>query len=96
MDINNDIDNNINNTNYDQIINIDNLQEILQNDEKYTEKCSHEHAINEDINNSPICPQKKSINYNILKDNITTLKADMITVKNFMMQEIFNITKLYR
>ena len=93
MDINNDIGNNINNTNYNQIINIDNLQEILQNDEKYTDKCSHEPAINEDFN-SPIGPQKKSINYNILEDNITTLKADMITMKNFMQQEIFSITKL--
>ena len=31
-------------------------------------------------------------NYNILEDNITTLKADITAVKNFMMQEIFNIT----
>ena len=29
----------------------------------------------------------------MLEDNITTLKADMIAMKNFVMQEIFNITQ---
>ena len=29
----------------------------------------------------------------MLEDNITTLKADMIVMKNFMMQEIINITQ---
>ena len=62
------------------------------NDEKYTEQCSREPAINEDIN-TPTGLQKKRSNYNILQDNITTLKADMIAMKNFMMQEIFNLTQ---
>ena len=29
----------------------------------------------------------------MLEDNITTLKADMIVMKNFIMQEIINITQ---
>ena len=37
--------------------------------------------------------QNKRSNYNTLEDNITTLKADMIVMKNFMMQEIINITQ---
>ena len=37
--------------------------------------------------------QNKRSNYNTLEDNITTLKADMIVMKNFMMQEIINVTQ---
>ena len=37
--------------------------------------------------------QNKRSNHNTLEDNITTLKGDMIVVKNFMMQEIINITQ---
>ena len=37
--------------------------------------------------------QNKRSNHNTLEDNITTLKADMIVMKNFMMQEIINITQ---
>ena len=92
--MNDDIDNNTNNTNGDQIANIDNSQELTintsDNDDKSTEQCSRELAINEDIN-TPIGLQKKRGNYNILEDNITTLKADMIAMKNFMMPEIFDI-----
>ena len=36
--------------------------------------------------------QNKSSNYNVLEYNITTIKADMISMKNFMMQDIFKIT----
>ena len=36
--------------------------------------------------------QNKRINYDMLEDNITTLKADKIAMKNFR-QEIFNITQ---
>ena len=92
--LNNDIDSNTDN--HDQFKNIDNSQEptinTSDNDEKSTERCSREPAINEDIN-TPSSLQNKRNNYNILEDNIITLKADMITMKNFMMQEIFNITQ---
>ena len=37
--------------------------------------------------------QNKRSNHNTLEDNITTLKADMIVMKNFMMQEIIDITQ---
>ena len=37
--------------------------------------------------------QNKRSNHSTLEDNITTLKGDMIVVKNFMMQEIINITQ---
>ena len=37
--------------------------------------------------------QNKSSNYNVLEYNITTIKADMIPMKNFMMQDIFKITQ---
>ena len=37
--------------------------------------------------------QNKSSNYNVLEYNITTFKVDMITLKNFMMQDIFKITQ---
>ena len=37
--------------------------------------------------------QNKSSNYNVLEYNITTIKADMISMKNFMMQDIFKITQ---
>ena len=37
--------------------------------------------------------QNKRSNHNTLEDNITTLKADMIVMKNFMMQKIINITQ---
>ena len=50
--MNDDIDNNTN-TNNEQITNIDNSQELTTNtsdhDEKSTEQCSREPAINEDI-----------------------------------------------
>ena len=38
-------------------------------------------------------PQYKRSNYNMLEDNIITLKADMIVMKNFIMQKIINITQ---
>ena len=60
------------------------------NDEKSTEQCSREPVINEDIN-TPTDLQNKRSNYNILEDNITTLKADVMVMKKFMMSEIFNI-----
>ena len=86
--INQDIDNNTNNTNDDHIINIDNLQELTinndDNDEKSTEQCYREPDINEDINTPSRLLNKRS-NYNMLEDNIPTLKADMIAMKNFMM-----------
>ena len=76
--MNDDIDNNNNNTKDDQITNIDNSQELTintsDNDDKSTEQCSSEPAINEDIN-APIGLQNKRGNYNILEDNITALKA---------------------
>ena len=91
-----DIENNTNNTNDDQIINIDNSQELNINNkdsnEKSTEQCSREPAINEDIN-IPTGLQNKRSNYNMLENNVTTLKAEMIAMKNVMMQEIFNITQ---
>ena len=94
--MNEDIDNNTTNTNDDHITNIDNLQERTinndDNDEKSTEQCYREPAINEDINTSSGLQNKRS-NHNMLEDNITTLKADIIAMKNFMMQEIFNITQ---
>ena len=62
------------------------------NDEKSTEQCSREPVINEDIN-TPTDLQNKRSNYNILEDNITTLKADVMVMKKFMMPEIFNITQ---
>ena len=92
----NAIDNNTNNTNDDQITNIDNTQELTintsDNDEKSTRQCSCEPVINEDIN-IPTGLKNKRSNYNTLEDNITSLKADMIAMKNFIMQEIFNITQ---
>ena len=91
-----DIENNTNNTNDDQITNIDNSQELNinndDNNEKSTEQCSREPAINEYIN-TPTGLQNKRSNYNMLENNVTTLKADMIAMKNIMMQEIFNITQ---
>ena len=42
------------------------------------------------IDNSQELQNKRS-NFNVLKDNIITLKADMIAMKNFMMQKIINI-----
>ena len=90
--MNHDIGNNTNNTNDEQIPNIDNSQDYLENDKKSTDQCSHEPAIYEDINRI-IGLQNKSSNYNILEDNITTLKADMIAMKTFMMQKIFNNTQ---
>ena len=94
--MNDDIDNSTNNTSDDQTTNIDSSQELnintSENDEKFTEKCSCEPAINKDIN-TPIGLQNKRSNYNILEDSITTLKADMIAMKNFLMQEIFNIVQ---
>ena len=91
-----DIENNTNNTNDDQIINIDNSQELninnKDNNEKSTEQCSREPAINEDIS-TPAGLQNKRSNYNTLENNVTTLKAEMIAMKNVMMQEIFNITQ---
>ena len=69
--INDDIDNNTNNTNDDLITNIDNLKELTknntENDEKSTEQCSHEPAINEDIN-APTGHQNKRSNNNILEE----------------------------
>ena len=69
--INDDIDNNTYNTNDDQITNIDNLKELTknntENDEKSTEQCSHEPAINEDIN-APTGHQNKRSNNNILEE----------------------------
>lgn len=65
------IENSINNINDDLITNIDSSQELtintLDNDEKSTEKCSCEPAINKDIN-TPLGLQNKRINYNILED----------------------------
>ena len=73
------IGNNTNNTNGDQITNIANSQELTintsDNDEKSTEQCFHEPASNKDINR-PTSFRNKRSNYNILKGNITTLKAD--------------------
>ena len=93
--INDAIDNNTNNAIDDQIKNIYNSQEITintsENVEKSTEKCSHEPAINEDVN-TPLGLQNKRSNYNVLEDNKTTLKAHMIAKNCFMKQEIFNIT----
>ena len=69
--INDDIDNNTNNTNDDQITNIDNVKELTinntENDEKSTEQCSHEPAINEDIN-TPTGHQNKRSDNNILEE----------------------------
>ena len=80
------IDNNYNNTNDDQIRNTDNSEELTintsDNDEKSTEQYSRESVINEDIN-TPTGLQNKRSNYNILEVNITTLKADIIAMKNF-------------
>ena len=50
------------------------------NDEKSTEQCFREPVINEDIN-TPTDLQNKRSNYNILEDNITTLKTEMIVMK---------------
>ena len=79
--MNEDIDNNSNNTNDDHITNRDNLQELTINnndiDEKSTEQCYREPAINEDIN-TPSGLQNKRSNYKMLEDNITTLKADRL------------------
>ena len=87
--MNEDIDNNTNNANDHQITNIDNSQELTlnndDNDEKSTDQCSREPSINEDVN-TPTGLQNKRSNCNILDDIITTLKADMIAMKNFMMQ----------
>ena len=51
--MNDDIDNSTNNTSDDQTTNIDSSQELnintSENDEKFTEKCSCEPAINKDI-----------------------------------------------
>ena len=49
-------------------------------------------SINEDIN-PPTGLQTKRSNCNMLEHNIPTLKAGSITMKNFMMQEIFNISQ---
>ena len=91
--MNDGIDNNTNNSNNYQFTNIDNSQELTINtpdkDEKSTEQCSCEPAINEDIV-TPIGLQSKKSNYNMLENNITTLKADMIAI---MMLEIFIITQ---
>ena len=80
------IDNNYNNTNDYQIRNTDNSEELTintsDNDEKSTEQYSRESVINEDIN-TPTGLQNKRSNYNILEVNITTLKADVIAMKNF-------------
>ena len=76
--MNEDIDNNTNNTNDDHITNRDNLQEHNNdNNEKSTEQCYREPAINEDIN-TPSGLQNKRSNYKMLEDNITTLKADRL------------------
>ena len=95
--MNDDIGNNTNNTNDDQITNKDNSQKLnintSDNSEKSTEQCSCKPAINKDIN-TPTGFQDKRSNYNLLEDNITTLKADVIALKNSMIQEIFNITWL--
>ena len=100
---NDDIDNNTNNTNDDQITNIDNSQELSintsDNDEKYTEQCSHEPAINED--NTTTGLQNKRRNYNILEDNITTLKDTFTLLKdalknNYPKNKKCRINKLYR
>ena len=45
------------------------------NDEKSTEQCSREPVISEDLN-TPTDLQNKRSNYNILEDNITTLKTN--------------------
>ena len=94
--MNGDIDNNTNNTNDIQITNTDNSQKLTintsKNDENPTEQCSHELAINKDIN-IPVGLQNKRRKYNTIEDNITSLKPDTIAMKNFMMQEIFNITQ---
>ena len=92
--MNDDIDNNTNNINDNQITNIDSSQELtlntLDKDEKSTEQCCREPAIN-DIT-TPAGLQNKRSKYNILADNIITLKTDMIAMKNFLIEEIFNIT----
>ena len=84
--MNNYIDNNYNNTNDDQIRNTDNSEELTintsDNDEKSREQYSREPVINEDIN-TPTGLQNKRSNYNIPEVNITTLKADIIAMKNF-------------
>ena len=53
---------------------------------------SRELAINEDVNTITGLHNKRS-DYNLLEDNITTLKADMIAMKNFVMQEVLNIVQ---
>ena len=92
-----DIGNNTNNTNDDQITNKDNSQKLnintSDNSEKSTEQCSCKPAINKDIN-TPTGFQDKRSNYNLLEDKITTIKADVIAMKNSMIQEIFKITWL--
>ena len=63
------------------------------NDKKSTDQFSREPSINEDIN-TPTGLQTKRSNCNMmLEHNITTLKTGSITMKNFMMQEIFNISQ---
>ena len=93
---NDDIGHNTNNTNDYQITNIGNSQELTINtsdkDEKFTEQCFCEPAINEDITTSTD-PQDKGSHNNILEDNITTLKTNMTAMKNFMRKEVFNITQ---
>ena len=62
------------------------------NDKKCTDQFSREPSINEGIN-PPTGLQTKRSNCNMLEHNIPTLKAGSITMKNFMMQEIFNISQ---
>ena len=82
---NDDIGINTDNNNDNQIIYIDNSQELTintsENDEKSRKQCSQETAINED-NNTTIGLRNKRSSYDIPKDNITTLKTDMIAMKN--------------
>ena len=87
--MNDDIDNNTNNTNENQITNIDNSQELFintsDNDKKSTEQGSREPAINE--GNTTTGLQNKRRNYNILEDNVTTLiDAFHITQRCFKKQ----------
>ena len=89
--INDDIDSKTDNINDDQITNIDNSQELIintsDNNEKSTEQCSQEPAINEYIN-AHVGLQNKRSNYDILEDSITTSKADVIAIKKILLQEM--------
>ena len=80
--VNNDTDNNTNNTNDYQMGNVYDSQEITINtsekDEKSAEQCSREPSIYEDVT-TPTGFQNKMSNHNILEDQITTLKADLVT-----------------